>query len=411
MKEDLKIGLFGMYGLYNYGCEAIVRGTYELITRSWPNCKVTLYTYRPDEDREILKDLDIEVKNVPKNDFLVIRQGLNKVFRAVGINKQFSIWNTKQVVKECDIVFSVGGDIYTIPKHILNSNKEKAYSPLVEFGKRVLKDRAFVIWGASIGPFGEKKKVRDYYFNHLAEVTQIFSREEASYRYLSNNNIENNLNICPDPAYFVPESTRHNKYNKSNKIRIALNLSPLSVREQMGEKIDTFREQIINTIDQIREIQDIEIVLVPHVISPLSEGDNDLSYLRDIYNILIEKGYGDISLLEDAKGFLGTKEFLKTCDIVVAARMHCAVNAICEGVPTIFLCYSQKGEGMANYIYDNSKWAVNLLDIDKELKDKVVEMLNAKEQLSEEIKDKVKEIRSNKNRIIEAFRTKCKKNS
>lgn len=58
----MNIGMFGMYGLYNYGCEAIARGTYELLKQSWPDSKIILYTANTNKDREILCDLDIEVK-------------------------------------------------------------------------------------------------------------------------------------------------------------------------------------------------------------------------------------------------------------------------------------------------------------------------------------------------------------
>jgi polysaccharide pyruvyl transferase WcaK-like protein len=78
MKKKLKIGLFGMYGLYNYGCEAIVRGTYQLIQQAWSNCEVVLYTYCPKEDEQIIKDLDITIKKIPMNKGILLRRIINK---------------------------------------------------------------------------------------------------------------------------------------------------------------------------------------------------------------------------------------------------------------------------------------------------------------------------------------------
>lgn len=37
-----------------------------------------------------------------------------------------------------------------------------------------------------------------------------------------------------------------------------------------------------------------------------------------------------------SNGFIGLKEYLSKCYVVVAARMHCAVNAIDANVPAIF---------------------------------------------------------------------------
>lgn len=404
MNKKIKIGLFGMYGLYNYGCEAIVRGTYKLIKNTWPDCEVVLYTYFPKEDKEIINDLNITVKHVPISKNILLRRMVNKILRIISIQRQLKLWNAESVADECDIIFSVGGDIYTIPKHIIDNNKETKHSAIVEFGKTILKYKPLIIWGASIGPFGEKEEVKEYYFNHLKDIKQIFCREERTFNYLKNNNVVSNLHLCSDPAFYVKHASDNIKYHKSNKLRIALNLSHLSIIEQIGEDNKGFKEQICNTIKDLLTIQNTEIILVPHVLSPLSEKDNDLVYLKEIYDSIPEDFTKSVSILEDAKGFLGTKEFLKTCDIVIAARMHCAVNAISEGVPTIFLTYSQKGLGMANYIYGHSRWSIPLIDIEKELKSKTLEMLSNKEIISEEINQRIKEIQSEEQAIVELFK-------
>ncbi|NMA85360.1 MAG: hypothetical protein GX962_16025 [Epulopiscium sp.] len=174
MDRRLKIGLFGMYGLYNYGCEAIVRGTYELIKQAWPNSEIILYTRFPQDDRQVVKDLIITVKQAPENKGALLRRIINRFLRGIHAKRKLLIWDAETVADECDIVFSVGGDIYTIPKYILNNNKETRHSGIVEFGKIIMKNKPYVIWGASIGPFGDKKEVQDYYFKHLSQVQQIF---------------------------------------------------------------------------------------------------------------------------------------------------------------------------------------------------------------------------------------------
>jgi len=234
-------------------------------------------------------------------------------------------------------------------------------------------------------------------------LTQVH-REEESFNYLKYNNVKSNLQLCSDPAFYVRNTNRIKKYSKSEKIRIALNLSPLSIIEQIGENNTHFKQQIIETIKELLTISNTEIVLVPHVISPLSEKDNDLVYLKDIYNSIPINYIKSVSLLENAEGFLETKNFLKTCDIVIAARMHCGVNAVCEGIPTIFLTYSQKGVGMANYIYGNSKWAIPLMNIEKELKSKTLEMLSSREIISGQIKKRIEEILSDESRIIDLLK-------
>ncbi|MCG8540746.1 MAG: polysaccharide pyruvyl transferase family protein [Clostridia bacterium] len=404
MSKKQIIGLFGIYGLYNYGCEAIVRGTYELIKQAWPDCDIILYTFFATDDKEIIGDLEIKIKKAPVKNNQIIRRIINKVLRIFSIRTQLSIWDAKSVADECDVIFSVGGDIYTIPKHLLDSNKEPKHNLIVEFGKGVLKRKPLIIWGASIGPFGNNKKVNRYYFDHLKEVTQIFCREEKTLNYLVGNGITNNIQLYSDPAFYIKSTHSKELYLKGKKIRIALNLSPLSIREQIGENYDSFKDEIIITIIELLSIPNTEIVLVPHVISPLSEKDNDLAYLGEIYKKIPNEYKNSVILLGNMKGFLGTKEFLKTCDVAIAARMHCAVNAICESIPTIFLTYSQKGLGMSHFIYGNYKWAIPILDIKKELKNKTLEMLREKENISKIIKKKIEEILSEESKIVNSLK-------
>ena len=62
--------------------------------------------------------------------------------------------------------------------------------------------------------------------------------------------------------------------------------------------------------------------------------------------------------------------------------MHCAINAICESVPTIFLSYSQKSIGMCKYVYGNEKWTINIREMDKKLLGLALDMLRDKDEIA-----------------------------
>lgn len=74
-------------------------------------------------------------------------------------------------------------------------------------------------------------------------------------------------------------------------------------------------------------------------------------------------------------GFLEAKRLLRKCRVVVAARMHCAINAVSEGTPTIFLTYSEKAKGMARYIYGDDRWQIPLEEIEDRLVNMVYKLL------------------------------------
>ena len=57
----MKIALYGIGGTYNFGCEAIVRGTEKIIHSSFPDAVLDYYSYKPEEERERLGKVNINV--------------------------------------------------------------------------------------------------------------------------------------------------------------------------------------------------------------------------------------------------------------------------------------------------------------------------------------------------------------
>ena len=61
--------------------------------------------------------------------------------------------------------------------------------------------------------------------------------------------------------------------------------------------------------------------------------------------------------------------------------MHCAINSISIGIPTIFLAYSRKAYGMSEYIYGNSNWVIPLKNSNEELIPKINELIHINKNL------------------------------
>ena len=61
-----KVLLIGIDGVYNYGCEAIVRGTVEILKAVNPKIEVTYASYNFEDDRKRLSDCDIKILPRPK---------------------------------------------------------------------------------------------------------------------------------------------------------------------------------------------------------------------------------------------------------------------------------------------------------------------------------------------------------
>ena len=107
-----KVLLIGIRGTYNYGCEAIVRGTTALLEKYVPDIEVYYASYNYADDRKRLKGCNVHLIN-RKLSFIhrVIRKGLS----ILGIKYNMPYDRLSWVKKyHFDAVFSIGGDIYTL---------------------------------------------------------------------------------------------------------------------------------------------------------------------------------------------------------------------------------------------------------------------------------------------------------
>ncbi|MBP2047059.1 polysaccharide pyruvyl transferase family protein [Methanobacterium aggregans] len=394
VKDDPTIGLYGIWGVYNYGCEAIVRGTEIIIHEVWPNAHIKYISPRPEDDKNRLKGCNVEV--VPRK-----FHNLLSISRLNGIMGQITGFYSKKFyqedlkwIEDCDIIFSIGGDIYTLPQNY--NPKKKYYHPLIHFGDFVKsRGKIFVIWGASIGPFEGYPKAKKAFIDHLNRIDLITSREPVTTRYLTDLGMKN-FTEYPDPAFRVPKLDSINK-KTSDKLNIGINLSPLSSSYSFKSDMDVVIKAQADLITELIKEFDAQITLIPHVVCDFDVNDDDLRYLKLIKSQISEDVVDNITLVEDDSGFIGTKEILYSCDVVIAARMHCAINAISIGVPTIFFAYSKKTYGMAEYVYGNHKWVVPLKDLkNRDIKGLIKKILEEKElfNLNNEIKNNYDLIRS-----------------
>ena len=139
--------------------------------------------------------------------------------------------------------------------------------------------------GASIGPFGEKRKVKDYFFRSSQRYESNILSGKRTYDYLQTNGLEN-VYMAPDPAFYVLEENRKITTSKKSTRTIGLNLSPLSVVETQGTISVSFTGSVVSLIKELCAIPRTEVLLIPHVVSPFSQNDNDLFFLEKIYDSL-----------------------------------------------------------------------------------------------------------------------------
>lgn len=382
----MRIGLYGILGTYNFGCEAIVRGAYRFAKDMYPECRIIYFSYSYAYDKEHLADLDIEIVEVVRKRN-VFKSVTNKVLRRLDAERRIPTEDLDRIFRQADIFFSIGGDIYTIPAVLREQEKYPYYNFLIDFCDRAIRaGKQVVLYGASVGPWGAYQRAVDYYRRALEKYRIILCREMESMTYLSGLGLENMV-FFPDPAYFV----RTKREEDMPKRYIGINLSPLSLKEIYGEYDAEIIESFARQIESLRQLTGLDIMLIPHVLSR-NPHDNDLVFLQELYAHFSEECRSHVVFSDYAGGFLSTKQSIRQCRFVISARMHCAINAIVENVPALFLSYSQKSIGMCKYIYGTDHWVIDLRNLETELVKKTQEINEIWDQLSASLEVRNQEI-------------------
>lgn len=399
MTNNPVIGLYGIGGVYNYGCEAIVRGTELLIRRIWPNAIIRYASAHPEDDGKRLRGSNIEIiaRDLPNR--LSIKRAYLKMLRTVGI-PWLPFPENLDWIDQCDIIFSIGGDIYTIPNYHAPRWITGYYHPLVHFGEIVKqKGKKLVVWGASIGPFDANPLAKTYFLSHLSQADLISAREPETIRYLASNHLTENVVRTADPAFFMPVVPPRNR-SATSRLRIGINLSPLSSRQAFGQST----QSLVNTqsilVSELVQSFNAEVLLIPHVFCEKPHDDDHL-YLKRIYDALPMKSADRVILAGEDYGFLHMHSIIETCDIVLASRMHCAINSIIGAIPTIFLGYSNKSKGMCEYVYLSSDYVLTLSEITKGvIIRKIQDILDQQQHISSFLTLRMKEIRNDAHLVL-----------
>ena len=349
-----KILLIGIEGVYNYGCEAIVRGSVAILRKYLPSAQIYYASYNYADDKKRLTGCDVTLIKRDRNRFsMFCKYVIRKLLSYIHINYTVPFDSFRWIpANGIDAVFSIGGDMYTLTS---NGNYNPALPLFLE--QCASHHIKYVLWGASVGPFDSNEAALQFFEQHIKKIYMIVAREENTCKYLAGMGITDNVILAPDPAFFVPT---HETETVMKENIIGINLSPLSALYTFGS-IEKGLELQAQTLVDILMKTNYRIMFIPHVLSK-NNLDNDKWYMEQLLGRLPSELKDRAELIIDDIGFLGVKRFIRRCQLVMAARMHCAINAIEAQVPVLFLSYSDKSKGMAEFVYHSTDVVMKLSD-------------------------------------------------
>lgn len=366
MKKSLFI-LAGNAAYLNRGCEAIVRGTVDIISRYFKDPQfIALSNFNCEEtyNNQCKFEIDNRIRHKKTRKLYYSQQPVvNKLlWRAYKMFYASSIdWmhgDIKPVIEQASAVLSIGGDNYSLDYGALES-----YMMLDDYVNQ--NKKKLIIWGASIGPFSCNPKIESVMASHLRKQAGIFVRETASLEYLKTIGVTENVQLVGDPAFIMKPQEPYNKEFFAGidlRSSIGLNLSPLIAKYINSSGKNSDYSFLKNVVYSIAKRYPYTILLIPHVTAE-DPGEDDYVLLKNIADDLnVEK----IRVLAPIYSAPELKWIISKLLVFAGARTHATIAGLSSLVPTISFAYSLKAKGINQDIFEDLSYCIDPKDFNAE---------------------------------------------
>ena len=344
----MKYFLFNHAGSKNHGCEALVRGTVNIIENSDENAEFVISSYDPQAD--MMLD-GVEVKAAKKRELSLPEKMIAALDLKINKSEIYALEKMYSPIvsdaSDCDVCLSVGGDTYCYGD---NHEIQVLTRELKNSGKKI------VLWGASIG----EEDLTAEKLESLGDFDAIFAREPITYELLKEKNANENIYLFSDPAFCMERAKVEPIEGFTRENTLGFNISPLVAKGDPKK-----REIAEDFLSFILENTTMKILLVPHVVE---ENNNDYDFMKPIYENFSETGR--IEILPPTLNAMQYKGYIANTRFFIGARTHATIAAYSSGVPTIVLGYSVKARGIAKDIFGEEK---HVLDFNSVTESKILE--------------------------------------
>jgi polysaccharide pyruvyl transferase WcaK-like protein len=219
------------------------------------------------------------------------------------------------------------------------------------------------LFAHSFNPFDSDQEKR-FTQNFLNQVKVITVREALSQEYLNKIGIAAPVYKSADPAFLMPGAApseidaifQREGLPRTSPL-VGISASAL-MGWHMAGNFDRYTTFLADLADYIIRKHNLAVVFFPHVIGPNQLGGDDrlaaeavrqkMKFQQQSYSIL-----GEYNALE-LKGVIGQ------CRLFIGSRMHAAIAAASQQVPTIGLAYSIKAHGVLGELVQSRPVVFNL---------------------------------------------------
>ena len=361
----MKYFLFNHEGSKNHGCEAIVRGSMNIIENSDEKAEFVLSSNNPSDDIIIN---NITVKAAKTRDLTKVEKLIAAVDLKINNSETYALQKMYSPIvsdaEDCDVCLSVGGDTYCYGD---NHGIQVLTRELKKRGKKT------VLWGASIGAedLSERK------LESLRDFDAIFTREPITYELLKANGANDNIYLFSDPAFCMERVEVEPIDGFTRENTLGFNISPLVASGDPRKK-----EIAEDFLRFVFENTTMKVLLIPHVVE---ENNNDYDFMKPIFEKF--EHTGRIAILPPDLEARQYKGYIAGTRFFVGARTHSTIAAYSSGVPTIALGYSVKARGIAKDIFGEEKYVLDIKAMTdyEELRDEFLKLLENENEIRREL--------------------------
>lgn len=368
MAEHGKKFLFVGNGPYqNRGCEAIVRGTMEILRHEFgrdisvqSGVQTGGNTVRKQNENEIdpaIRSFSVSATG-PR---LALKWWAAQANKRLGAQFAPHTWSLRNPALDAEVVLELGGDNYS-----LDYGRPEGFMAM----DRVLLARKLpvVLWGASVGPFDADPEFATRMFDHLRKLTAIFVRESESLNYLQANGVTHNVHTVADPAFVMkPVEPAANTVGFAlPEGAIGINLSPLLARFSRAPNGPfTYNGWLAFCIGLVGSAAKLNrpILLIPHVESSSPDND-DFGFLHSVFQATANTLRVPVQVLPRGLNAAELKWIIARCVVFAGARTHSTIAALSSGVPTLSLGYSLKAKGINKDIFGHLDHCLPVTELD-----------------------------------------------
>jgi len=327
----------------NKGCVALCISTLYLIDKLLKENNIPYKFYLPDSGHTSIgkHTYDVNGNEIEFYSCSYVNWTDTKTFLkqlALRIFKREEHKTNRNIFKNADFIFDIGqGDSFS---DIYGKQRFEMIDRIHKVAR--INKIPYCILPQTIGPFKDEN-IKNQALKSINKADVVMARDLQSLSFVNDNCAQKDVDEYIDVAFFMPFERQSFAKEKTH---VGINVSSLlwhggyTKANQFGLKSD-YQKLITEIIEYFLKIPNVQLHIVPHVVSAESHVENDYEVSYHLSN-----KYKDVILAPLFLSPIYAKNYIAGMDFFLGARMHATIAAFSSGVPVFPMAYSRKFNGL-----------------------------------------------------------------